>query len=317
VVASDLNDEQNWLAGQWSASYPRWTAYVAGVIELLAQRGARIDGAHVAIASDVPLGAGLSSSAALTVATTLALALMSGEPLDTREVVDLCREAEHRFAGVPCGLLDPTASLCCTADTALLIDCRSRRLTHVPLILRDHALLAIHSGVRHSLGDGAYAQRQRECGEAVAYFRRRLPATVALRDISLAQVRQHASQMPPVVAARAIHVAGENERTLAGVQCLKRGDMRGFGRLMFESHASLRDNYEVSCRELDAIVAALAACPGVCGARMTGAGFGGCVVALVERHALQSAKAAVRAIAGMAESSIYEVTPSAGAAVSE
>lgn len=281
-------DPAEWPIDDWSADrMPHWTSYVAGVAHLLRRRGAGLNGCDLLIQSSVPLGGGLSSSAALEVATAKALICLARDALDFNDVADLCREAEHRFAGVPCGIMDQLASLLSKRDTALLLDCRSRHHEHIPLALSEHVILVVDSGVRHALAESAYAQRVRECDEAVAHFQRVQPAVRSLRDVTIETVRAQMLQMPPVIAARAHHVVSENRRVLSAAEALRQGDVEALGPLMEASHRSLRDDYEVSCRELDDIVAAMSAMNGVVGCRMTGAGFGGSVVAIVRRDALE------------------------------
>jgi len=281
VFSTELDDERAWLADGWqSAHLPHWTSYVAGVASLLRQRGARLQGLDLLIRSGVPPGGGLSSSAALETATALALTHIAGETLKAKELIDLCRRAEHEFAGVPCGLMDQSVALLAKPGTAFLLDCRTRDYQYIPCNLDQHVFVVIDSGVRHELAAGEYARRQRECGQAVEYFRRLDPQVEALRDVSLDTVRAHVLRMDSVAAARATHVAAENERTLAAADALRAGRLADFGRLMSDSHRSLRDEYEVSCRELDQLVRIVSSVEGVLGARMTGGGFGGCIVAL-------------------------------------
>ncbi|MBL8877509.1 MAG: galactokinase [Phycisphaerales bacterium] len=299
VHSSAAGETIEWPIDDWAASqFPHWTSYIAGVASLLRQRGARLNGCDLLIQSDVPLGGGLSSSAALEVAAAKALTCISGEALDSNDVADLCREAEHRFAGVPCGIMDQLASLLSKRDTALLLDCRSRAYEHIPFALVDHIVLIIDSGVRHALAESAYAKRVEECNHAVAHFRGLNAAVRSLRDVSIETVRAQMLQMPPLVAARAHHVVSENRRVQAAAEALRRGDIESLGPHMAASHRSLRDDYEVSCGELDEIVSSLTAMRGVVGCRMTGAGFGGCVVAIVHRAARESIQAGLLRRAG-------------------
>ncbi|MBW7905821.1 MAG: galactokinase [Phycisphaerae bacterium] len=290
VYSDALRDLQTWtLADGPHADAPRWTRYVHGVATLLRRRMPSLDGADLLITGDLPLGGGLSSSAALEGCTALVLCGLAGCELPLEELAAICRSAEHEFAGVPCGLMDQYASLLSRQGCALLLDCRSRRFEHVPCRLDQHALLVVDSGVRHELASGEYAARRRECGEALKLLRRACPRAAALRDVAPADVarcaadeslRRDAGAMR--LLARARHVVTENERTLAAAAALRAEDWPELGRLMSASHASLRDDYQVSCAQLDALVERLERCPGVLGARMTGGGFGGCVVALVE-----------------------------------
>jgi galactokinase len=284
AYSTELDDEQSWPIDDWRAADARhWTAYVGGVAALFRQRGVDLDGFDLLIESDVPPGGGLSSSAALENATALALTHLARVSLEANELIDLCRRAEHDFAGVPCGLMDQSVSLLAQAGCAFLLDCRTREFQHIPCSLPEHVFVVIDSGVRHKLASSEYARRQQECHQAVEYFQRHDQRVRALRDVSLPMISEHFEQMERLPAARARHVVSENERTLAAAAALRTEDLSLFGRLMIESHRSLRDDYQVSCRELDQLVRIVTAIDGVLGARMTGGGFGGCVVALARR----------------------------------
>lgn len=287
VKALDLAATASWAPGGWrAAEQPGWSAYVAGAAESLRARGASLRGFDLLVQSDVPAGAGLASSAALTVACAFGLAFAAGDALEATELVDLCQAVEADYAGVPCGIMDQTVALQARCGHALLLDCRSRQVDHVPLQLGGHALLVVNSGIRHRLADGDYGRRRAECAAAAAYFRQRNPTVRSLRDVTPEAVRKQALEMNPVLAARALHVTSETQRVRAAVSALGRGDLAGLGRLMNASHASLRDQYEVSCPEVDRLVAALQGAGGVLGARMTGAGFGGAVVVLCAAEAV-------------------------------
>ncbi len=320
VCAATLNlhDQRRWsLEGPPGPDLPLWTRYVAGVAALLRRRGARLGGFDLLIASDVPVGGGLSSSAALEVSAALALASLAGEPLASEELADLCRAAEHEFAGVPCGIMDQYICLLARAGCALLLDCRSRTWEHVPCRLDGHVFLLIDSGVRHELARGEYARRQEECRRGVMHFQRINPVVRALRDVSLESVRAQALQLDPVVAARCLHVAAENERTLAAARALRRGELAELGRLLSESHRSLRQDFEVSCPELDRIVERVGRVPGVLGARLTGGGFGGWVIALVRSDCLEAVRGALSADPPVAPpgAGVIVVRPARGASL--
>lgn len=296
LASETLDDVQSWPLDGWRRQdLPHWTSYVAGVAALLKSRGAHLGGFDMLVCGDLPVGGGLASSAALEVAAAKALIMLSGEAIDVAELAALCRAAEHEFAGVPCGVMDPYAVLASRPDHALLLDCRDLSYQHVPLPLTEHAIVVIDTRVRHELADDPYAQRLRECREALAYFQRLDPQVRALRDVSVATVRAHAAQMDPLPLARSLHVTTENQRTLAAADALRRADLPAVGNLLTESHRSLRDDYEVSCAELDRVVDLAASVAGVLGARMTGAGFGGCVIALARRDCLDELAARVEA----------------------
>ncbi len=314
-----LADQQTWLLGAWTpADYPHWTAYVASVATLLTRSGARVPGCDLLITSDVPVGSGLSSSAALEVACALAFARLAEVDLDGRELADLCRAAEHEFAGVPCGIMDQYISVLAQPGCALWLDCRARTWEHVPLPLGEYVVLIVNSGVHHELATSEYARRQADCRAAVERLRTRCPAATALRDVTPALLADTATALPNALLRRARHVVTENGRTCAAVEALRRGDLPAFGRYLDESHVSLRDDYEVSCRDLDLLVEIVRGVPGVLGARLTGGGFGGCLVAIAARDSVPRIEARVRSAydgAGYGPATLLLSEPGAGAAL--
>ena len=258
---------------------PTWSNYVRGVIAGFQQKGLKVGGFDGVIDSTVPFGGGVSSSAALEVAAATLLEAMTGQTLDPIEKALLCQRAEHEFAGVPCGIMDQFTSVLAKENHALMLDCRSRSATAVPMSDPSVTVLIINSNVRHKLVDGVYASRRQQCETAA-----RVLNVPALRDATLADLEAARAGLDPVVFRRARHVITENERTCQAAQALRAADWARFGHLMYASHASLRDDYEVSCAELDAIVEiaqSLSPAEGMIGCRMTGAGFGGCAVSLV------------------------------------
>ena len=318
VFSQQFRTLESWPAGRWENQPGHWTSYLAGVMAALAQRGIAVGGCDLYIDSDVPTGGGLSSSAALETACALVLLELAGATLSPLEIIDACRQAEHEYAGVPCGLMDQSASLLAREDAALLLDCRSRAIEYIPCRLQGHCFVVVDTGVRHKLAAGEYARRQEQCREAVEVLRKSHPDVCALRDVTPEQLEQSRSAMSDVAFRRARHVISENARTQAAAAALRAGDLAGFGRLMRASHASLRDDYEVSCPELDAVVGLLDQLTGVLGARMTGGGFGGCVVALVSEDALPAVEAALaegyRTPAGR-PAPIVRTRPGPGAAI--
>jgi galactokinase len=268
-------------------------AYIDGVARTLEARGTPLVGADLVVRSEVPIGAGLSSSAALEVAVGFALAELSGADLPPLQLALAAQAAEHRYAGTRCGIMDQYIAALGRPGHALLIDCRSLVATSIPLALGSAALLICDSRVKHTLATSAYNDRRAECERGVAWFARAAPEVRALRDVTLDQLESCRSELPSVTYRRCRHVVSENARTLAAVEALAAGDLAAVGRLMLASHASLRDDYEVSIPELDLLVEAAAAQPGVHGARLTGAGFGGCVLVLVEAAAAEAVAAAL------------------------
>lgn len=262
---------------------PAWANYLRGVVAGFARLNIALPAVDAAIVSEVPLGGGLSSSAALEVATATLLEAASGHTLDRREKARLCRRAEHDFAGVPCGLMDQLASVFGEESGALLIDCQSEVVRLVPFADPGVALLICNTNMRHALSDGAYLRRRTECVEATIAL-----GVPSLRDATPEMV-EAASGIIPAVRHRARHVTTENARTLAAAGHLERREFEAVGALMFESHRSLRDDFEVSSPELDVLVdiaREIGDAGGVLGARMTGGGFGGCTVTLVRRDSV-------------------------------
>jgi galactokinase len=255
-----------------------WSNYIRGVLAGLLARGVTLPGFDAVATENLPAGGGLSSSAALEVATATLAEALTGAALDPVEKALLCQEAEHTYAGVPCGIMDQFAVVFARPGHLLLLDCRTRRWELVPLASDEVKILVINTMVRHELSGGEYALRRQQCGEAA-----RLLGVASLRDVTADQVRAAEGQLPDAIFRRARHVATENERTLAAAEALRSGDWAELGRLMYASHESLRRDYEVSCPELDAVVAIAREIGegSVFGARMTGGGFGGCAIALV------------------------------------
>ena len=259
----------------------RWSDYVQGVAVELERHGRRLRGANLLIHSEVQIGSGLSSSAAIEVASGLALLASSGVELDRLELARLCQRAENEFVGARCGIMDQFTACFGQAKHALLLDCRSLEYRRLPLPAGVE-LVICDSGVRHELAGGEYNARRAQCEAGVRVLARHRPEVRALRDASLDDLERNRSQLGEVVYRRCRHVVTENARVLQAAQALERGDLPDFGRLMGESHLSLRFDYEVSCPELDLLVELAGKQKGVYGARMTGGGFGGCTINLVE-----------------------------------
>ena len=258
-----------------------WSNYVKGVLSELGTRTPLPHGFDAMFLGNVPLGSGLSSSASLEMCAGLALEKLYAITLDALSLAKIGQSAEHKFAGVKCGLLDQISSLFGKTGTLVETDFRSLSVKHVPLG-RNACLLLCNTHARHALVDGEYNQRRAACEEATAYFAKVLPHPVrALRDVSWQEWAAHHAGLPELIARRAAHPIGENERVRKGARLLAQKDLAGFGKLMYESHESSRTYFENSCPELDTLVSAAQQTPGVLGARLSGGGFGGSVVALV------------------------------------
>jgi galactokinase len=259
-----------------------WANYVIGVADVLMGKGHSIGGANMVIGGDVPIGAGLSSSAAMEVATIRVLDDLFDLGIDPLEMAYIGKSAENDFVGVQSGIMDQFVGSLGRKDHALFIDCRTNEHAHIPLD-PDYVIVMVNTMVRRELTTSAYNERRRQCEEGVRLLGKRLPEIGALRDVTPEDFEQFKETLPEVIMKRCRHVVYENARVIEAVEALKSGDMERFGRLMYESHSSLRHDYEVSCTELDFLVETAKGLPGTAGARMTGAGFGGCTVNIVER----------------------------------
>jgi galactokinase len=264
-----------------------WCDYVLGVVSVLQQRGHKLRGATLLVHGEVPIGAGLSSSAALEVATALAMTTIAGIQLPLPDVAKFCQQAENNFVGAKVGIMDQFVSCMGKAGHAFLLDCRSLEFQFAP-IPAGVRLVVCNTMVKHDHSTGAYNARREECEEGVRLFEKWNPSIRALRDVSIGLLDQHLHELPPVIAKRGSHVVRENQRTLDAARALTDGDLPRVGKLMRESHNSLRDLYEVSCRELDIMVDAAEGLPGFVGGRMTGGGFGGCTVNLVREESAEA-----------------------------
>ncbi len=294
-----------------------WASYFKGVLWALGKRGFELPACEAVVTGDIPQGAGLSSSAAYEVATLLLMKTLGGFDLATLEIAQLAREAENGFVGVACGIMDQMVSAFGEKGRALLLDCRSlaRETVAIPPGLK---LVVANTGVRHSLASSEYNKRRAECDEGVRILSASLPNVHSLRDVAVEDLARLFSTLPPVVGKRCRHVVAENVRVYEAVAALRAGDRKRIKTLTAQSHASLRDDYEVSCPELDLLVDLALPLPYCHGARLTGAGFGGSTVNLVEAAAVEDFSRTM--LAGYRErcgrvAEIHVFEPSAGAHV--
>jgi galactokinase len=273
------------LAAPIARAQPAWANYVRGVVAGFQRLGVVVGGFDALMDSTVPLGSGLSSSAALEVATATFLETRTGHELEPVDKALLCQRAEQEFAGVPCGIMDQFTSALAEANQLLLLDCRSREVELVPMTDPTVAVLIVNTNVRHELASGEYARRRAQCETAA-----RIIGVASLRDANMQALTAANDRLDPVVFQRARHVITEIERTVAAARAIAASEWSRVGELMYESHASLRDDYEVSCPELDCVVdlaQSIGEPGGVIGCRMTGGGFGGCAVSLVRTNAVE------------------------------
>ncbi|HZZ41995.1 MAG TPA: galactokinase [Tepidisphaeraceae bacterium] len=266
---------------------PKWGNYMRGVAAELIGAGIPLSGMEAMYDNTLPVGGGLSSSAAIEVGTGIALLTLAGLKMDAMRLALICQKAEHEYAGVPCGIMDQMIVATGKAGHATLFDCRSMEKQFVPMDEKELRVVIVNSMVKHELSGGEYAERRKQCEEAVAYFHRENPMVKALRDVSMKQVEEAKGKLDDLVFRRARHVVGENARAVEAAGAIGRKDYERAGELMVQSHNSLRDDYEVSCEELDYLSAEAMKIKGVYGARMTGGGFGGCIVALVQPRAVE------------------------------
>jgi len=295
---------------------PKWSNYIRGVLAGFQNRGQKIPALDIAFMSTVPLGGGLSSSAALEVCTATLVEAATGKTIDPVEKALLAQKAEHDFAGVPCGIMDQFISALGREGYLLLLDCRTRKTELVPMSDPSVALLVINTNVKHELSGGEYAERRAQCEEAAKNL-----GVKSLRDCTPEKLEQGRGKLSEVVFRRARHVIGEIERTVHAAEGIRESNWPSVGQLMYASHASLRDDYEVSCAELDAVVEIaedIGYKGGVYGCRMTGGGFGGCCVALVKTSAVDAITKQIAAEyktkTGI-EATIFSSRPAAGATI--
>ncbi len=268
-----------------------WSCYVLGVVEELRLLGLVSHGFDTVIDGNLNLGAGLSSSAALETAMALALQSVFGFEMSRIDIATLCQRVEHRYANVMCGIMDQFVSGLGRSTHALLLDCRTLSHVNIPTNLDKYRIVIISSEVKRELASSAYNERRAECEEGVALVRQHDPTIVSLRDVTPDLFDAYGDQLSEVVFRRCRHVITENARVLDASAALSAGELVHFGRLMTTSHNSLRDDFEVSCDELDCLVAIANETDGVLGSRMTGAGFGGCAVTLIHMDAIETLRA--------------------------
>jgi galactokinase len=263
-----------------------WSDYIFGVAVMLERSGRRLSGADLVVSTDVPLGSGLSSSAALEVSSAHALLTASGLHFEPIAVAKICQRAENDYVGMRCGIMDQYVSACGVAGAALLIDCRTLESRNVS-IAPNLRLLVANSGVRHQHAGGEYNARREACEEGVRLLKPALGPIKALRDVTPEVLEANRKRLPELIYRRCRHIVTENARVLEAERALIAGDFAACGAAMNASHASMRDDFEITCPEVDFLAELAQATPGVFGSRMTGGGFGGCTVSLVEAGAVK------------------------------
>jgi galactokinase len=281
LYAYDLEQDYEAEVADVSKGKTMWANYLKGVVAQFQKRGLTVPGFDCVFGGTIPIGAGLSSSAAVECGLAFALDHLMDTQLDRMTLAHMAQKAEHEFAGVQSGLMDQFASLFGKPGQVVRLDCRSLDYEYLPFDTEACRIVLCNSGVKHSLASSEYNLRRQECEQGVAILKKYYPEINSLRDATLPQVNEHRNEMGDVVYRRCLYVVQENFRVEAACQHLKDGDLKAFGQEMYASHAGLRDDYEVSCRELDVLVQIAKALPGVYGSRMMGGGFGGCTINLV------------------------------------
>jgi galactokinase len=297
---------------------PAWALYAKGVVEALRQQKLVPHGMDALVDSDLPAGGGLSSSASFEIATGLALLTANDQSLEPIGLALAGQWAEHHYGGVPCGIMDQFISALGKKDHALLLDCRDQSFTYVPVARAGLRVVIANSNVKHALMEGAYGDRHMQCRAAVRHLHKINPRVKSLRDATPAMLEAAVNDMDPVIYKRTKHVVTEIQRTLDFAAALENNNYAACGELMYKSHQSLRDDFQVSCAELDTLVAVAAGVSGVYGARMTGGGFGGCIVVLVMADAVDALTATLQRdywSAYRKDATIFSTLPSAGAHV--
>lgn len=303
VAASKRDDNKICLHSQWageshefvlspaceSVADCRWGNYGRGVAALLLQEGLTLKGANLYIASDVPVGAGLSSSAALEVSLAKAMLHISQPACEIEPIrlAKICQKAENTYANSPCGIMDQITCIMGTKDHAILLDCRDLSIKSLPFDSRSCCIMIFDSMIKHEVGGGEYGRRRQQCKQACAVLGEKYPQVKALRDADESMLDSVKGQLDSVLFSRAGHIIGENARVLAAGDALSKNNLAEFGRLMNESHRSARDLYEISCEETDFLAEQICRCDGAYGARISGGGFGGSVVALARPDAAE------------------------------
>ena len=265
-----------------------WPNYILGAVAQFSKKGIRVKGFNALLVSDVPIGAGLSSSAAIECATVFALNELLGAGIEKLEMIKMAQKSEHEFAGVQCGIMDQFASMMGRKDHVIKLDCRSLEYEYVPFKLEDTKILLLNTNVKHALASSEYSTRRQECEQGVAWIKKFEPAVNSLRDANRSMLDKYVLQKNKIVYKRCLYVVEEIERLLTGCEDLRAGDLASLGKKMFATHEGLSKQYEVSCKELDLLVDFVKNNSNVFGARMMGGGFGGCTINLVKEEAIES-----------------------------
>ncbi len=296
AIAPNGTDKVNVYAKQFNESHSfdinnktpdkGWMNYLLGVSFFIQRIGTKIKGVDVSIDGDIPVGAGMSSSAALCSAYGFALNELFDLDYTRMELAVIGQQTEHQFAGVKCGIMDQFASLHGKAGHVMKLDCRSLEYEYIPFDFPDYSIVLVNTMVSHSLAGTEYNVRRQQCEEGVELLRKHFPKIKTLRDVSYEQLAAHWQELPTVIFDRCSYVVNENQRLLAGCEALKQGDLKGFGEMMYATHKGLSKRYAVSCKELDFLVDQARNYPEIVGSRMMGGGFGGCTINIIKNSGI-------------------------------
>jgi galactokinase len=286
IIALDIPDEHQFVIDDLQKTPKGWPHYLMGVVDQLLKSGYELRGFNCVFSSTIPIGAGLSSSAALEAGLAFALNRLFELHADNLTLVKLAQLAENEFVGVQCGIMDQFINIFGVDQKVLQIDCRSLEYKYYPFQFPDTSIVLFNTGVSHSLASSEYNKRRKECGTGIDIMKQRYPNISFLRDVSIPMLEECRNNLEPIIYRRCKYVVEENARLLNACTELEKGNLKTFGSLMNQTHDGLSHNYEVSCRELDFLVDAVKNIPQVYGARMMGGGFGGCTINLIERQAV-------------------------------
>ncbi len=291
--AYDLKEEYVTSLNEINPSEVAWANYLLGVIKQFVKSGNYVPGFNCVFGGEVPVGAGMSSSASIECGLAYAINHIFNFGLKTIELTLFAQKAEHDYVGVQCGIMDQFAVMHGKKNQVIRLDCRSLEFRYFPLTMKDHELVLVNTGVKHSLASSEYNKRREECLEGVSILQKFDESIKSLRDVTIDFIKQHKHELPAVVFNRCSYVIEENTRVQKACEQLEAGDLISFGQFMYGSHEGLRDKYEVSCIELDALVEIAKSVDGVLGARMMGGGFGGCTINLVNKTQVETFKQTV------------------------
>ena len=283
VTAENVDETFRFDLKDYQSNQNGWQNYVMGVVNEMEKRNAKLEGFDATFSGDVPIGSGLSSSAALECAFAFALNELFDCGLDKWELIKASQMAEHHFVGIRCGIMDQFASMMGRKNQVMLLDCRTLEFEYFPLDLGKYELLLLNTNVTHALTDSVYNERRGQCEEGVAIIQDIYPDIKTLRDVNFSILTRFSKSLPPLIFKRCMHVVSENHRVLEATEAIKSNNITLLGQLLDASHNSLRDDYEVSCSELDFLVEKSKRHPEILGSRMMGGGFGGCTINIVKK----------------------------------